>query len=230
MKCNLIKWESRDFINGSFLNHNMPRSRVELPNLPNLYSLSENDYLKARDVLARAFEKDPVWSHILEQFPNKYPYIFGVPLKYAFHYGKAYAPTSKIEGAAIWVGSPFIDMNIFRLIRSRSLRVGLKIGLNPGLKIMKAFEVAEKDRRTFMKGQSYIYLLTLGIHPDFQRQGHGFNLVKSMLDALPKELPVYLETGTEGNVKFYEKLGFEVINEITEPIFNSTFWELVYKK
>ncbi|TFG20171.1 MAG: N-acetyltransferase [Promethearchaeota archaeon] len=208
----------------------MPQSAVKLPILTNLHTITEHDHRKTNTALEKAFEKDPIWSRILEEFPDKYPFIFGVPLKYALRYGKAYAPTSNIEGAAIWIGSPFIDMNIFRLIRSRSLGVGLKIGLNLGLKIMKAFEIAEKDRRTFMKGQSYVYLLTLGIHPDFQRQGHGFNLVKSMLDALPNEIPVYLETGTEGNVKFYEKLGFEVINEITEPIFDSTFWELMYKK
>jgi hypothetical protein len=51
-----------------------------------------------------------------------------------------------------------------------------------------------------------------------------------MLDALSKEIPVYLETGTEGNVKFYEKLGFEVIKELTESTFDSTLWELVYNK
>ena len=208
----------------------MTKNVVELPNLTNLYTITERDHGKANTVLERAFEKDPVWSHILEEFPDKYPYIFGVPLKYASFYGKTYSPSSNIEGVAIWVGSPFIDMNIFRLIRSKSLGIGMKVGLKPGLKIMKAFEIAEKDRRSIMKGQSYVYLLTLGIHPDFQRQRHGFNLVKSMLDALPRDIPVYLETGTEGNVKFYEKLGFEVIKEITEPIFNSSFWELLYKK
>ena len=208
----------------------MPKSVVELPNLPQLYALTEKDYDKANIILAKAFEKDPIWSHILEDHPEKYPFIFSVPLKYTYYYGKGYAPSSNIEGVALWVGAPFIDMKIFRLIRSRSLGLGIKIGVNPGLKIMKAFETVEKDRRTLMKGKNYIYLLTLGVHPDYHRKGYGSNLVKSMLDALLDGVPVYLETGTEGNVKFYNNLGFEVIRKITEPIFHSNIWELIYTK
>ncbi len=208
----------------------MVRSIVHLPNLPNLYKITEADYERTNFALARAFEKDPIWSRILETSPDRYPYVFSVPLKYVLYYGVGYAPSDEIQGAALWVGTPYTDMTVLRLIRSQSLLLGMKIGLKTGLKINHAFHKMEKDRRTFMKGRNYVYLITLGIHPDYQRQGHGFNLVKSMLDALSNKVPVYLETATEGNVKFYEKLGFEVLKKITISLDELPMWELLFKK
>ncbi len=212
------------------LNHTMLRSIVELPDLSNLYRLSEKDFDKANTSLIKAFKKDPIWNRALERFPEKYQYLFGVPLKYTLYYGKGYAPSENIEGVALWLGSPYMDMSIFRIIRCRSLRLGLKIGLKAGKVIMEAFDIVEKDRHTNMKGQSYVYLSTLGIDPSYQRQKHGYNLVKSMLDALPHKIPVYLETATEGNVKFYENLGFKVIKEIIIPQYDLPMWELIFKK
>ena len=121
-------------------------------------------------------------------------------------------------------------MTIFRIIRARCIFAGMKIGLKIGGEIQKVFQIVDKDRKTWMKGKDYVYLIELGIHPDHQRQGHGYNLVKTMLDALPSNIPVYLETESEGNVKFYEKLGFNVVKKITVPIYDLPMWELIYNK
>ena len=54
--------------------------------------------------------------------------------------------------------------------------------------------------------------------------------MKTMLDALQSEIPVYLETESKKNVGFYEKLGFEVLKKITVPILDLPMWEMLYRK
>jgi ribosomal protein S18 acetylase RimI-like enzyme len=56
------------------------------------------------------------------------------------------------------------------------------------------------------------YLMYLGVHPDAQGTGAGSTLLRAALDdVLRREsAPVYLETGTERNVRFYERFGFHV--------------------
>jgi GNAT superfamily N-acetyltransferase len=56
------------------------------------------------------------------------------------------------------------------------------------------------------------YLMYLGVHPDAQGTGAGSALLRGALDTILRRetAPVYLETGTERNVRFYERFGFRV--------------------
>jgi ribosomal protein S18 acetylase RimI-like enzyme len=56
------------------------------------------------------------------------------------------------------------------------------------------------------------YLMYLGVHPDAQGTGAGSALLRSALDDILRRetAPVYLETGTERNVRFYQRFGFRV--------------------
>jgi GNAT superfamily N-acetyltransferase len=55
------------------------------------------------------------------------------------------------------------------------------------------------------------YLKLLGVDPDGQGKGIGSMLLRESLCELDEDaLPAYLETGTERNVRFYERFGFAV--------------------
>lgn len=55
------------------------------------------------------------------------------------------------------------------------------------------------------------YLKLLGVDPEGQGKGIGSTLLRESLRELDEDgLPAYLETGTERNVRFYERFGFEV--------------------
>jgi GNAT superfamily N-acetyltransferase len=55
------------------------------------------------------------------------------------------------------------------------------------------------------------YLKLLGVDPAGQGRGIGSALLRESLRELDRDgLPAYLETGTERNVRFYQRFGFEV--------------------
>lgn len=58
------------------------------------------------------------------------------------------------------------------------------------------------------------YLKLLGVDPAGQGKGIGSTLLRESLKELDRHgLPAYLETGTERNVRFYERFGFRVREE-----------------
>jgi ribosomal protein S18 acetylase RimI-like enzyme len=60
------------------------------------------------------------------------------------------------------------------------------------------------------------YLMALGVDPSHQHGGHGSGLVRRGIRRADNQtLPIYLETETGANASFYERLGFEVLDEIT---------------
>lgn len=206
----------------------MKKPTIKIPTLTSLYELTSKDYSAGCELLGEAFREDPIWCRILEDQPEKFPLIFGVPLKYTLKYGKVYAPTSQLDGIAAWLGSPYPDMTFWRMLRSGSIIPAMKLGSKIGGKISKVFKIIEEDRKSLMK-TPYVYLYVIGVHPSKQGQGMGTFLVKSMLEALPPDIPVYLETETEIDVKFYKKLGFEVVKEITVPVLDLPMWEMLYQ-
>ncbi len=197
-----------------------------LPDLLNCYSVKSEDFQKASITLGQAFSQDPIWTRILQGEPEKFPLVFGVPLKYSLKYGKVYASNSELQGIAAWVGTPYVDMSLWRLLRSGALKIIMKLGMKLGKRILNVFSQIEKDRKDLMKSP-YIYLYALGILPQEQGHGIGSKLVKDMLDNLPLKLPVYLDTETEDNVRFYQRLGFEVVKEVQVLPYNLPMWEMV---
>jgi ribosomal protein S18 acetylase RimI-like enzyme len=67
----------------------------------------------------------------------------------------------------------------------------------------------------------------LGISPAYQRQGIGSLLLQPILKQADSEgLPCYLETSTEGGVRFYQRRGFEVVRTGGFPEDNLKFWTM----
>jgi GNAT superfamily N-acetyltransferase len=62
------------------------------------------------------------------------------------------------------------------------------------------------------------YLAVLGTRPERQGEGLGSALLEPVLAECDRlEIPVYLETGRERNVHFYNRHGFAVSDEIRMP-------------
>lgn len=57
------------------------------------------------------------------------------------------------------------------------------------------------------------YLEVIAVHPSLQSRGIGRKVMQCILEYAKGE-PIYLECTQEGNLGFYKKLGFSVIEEI----------------
>jgi ribosomal protein S18 acetylase RimI-like enzyme len=197
--------------------------------LENLYKVKKQDRTKAGFVLANAFQHDPVWKKVLEGIgTGRIRGFFEGPVRYGLTYGSVYATSENLEGIAAWVPGNHADMTLWRGIRSGSMISGMKLGMKTIMKMKPIFGPLEAERRENMKGRDYIYLMIIGVGPEFQGQGFG----KTLLGALVQEsdftgTPLYLETATERNVMMYEKLGFKVLNRMVHPIINVPQWEMV---
>jgi ribosomal protein S18 acetylase RimI-like enzyme len=207
----------------------MKNTKINLiPPIDTLYEIQPKDFSRTCWMLGDAFRKDPLWSEILKKAPQKFSQVFGLPVRYALKYGKVLAPTDDIHAASVWVPTPYVNASLIRLILSGALKEGMKLGSNLGKKISDVFSIIEKDRRMNIQG-TFVYLYVLGVATSHQGKGLGSQLVRTMMQNLPPPIPIYLETESEANVRFYQRLGFDVIKEIQVPILNLPMWEMIYR-
>jgi ribosomal protein S18 acetylase RimI-like enzyme len=83
------------------------------------------------------------------------------------------------------------------------------------------------EYRDLAGGEEHCYIPLLAVHPNFQKRGHGYSIVRdllataALLATIPKKrcdlvfLDVY--AANEGAIALYQKCGFDVLNP-TAPI------------
>jgi ribosomal protein S18 acetylase RimI-like enzyme len=198
-----------------------------------LYKVQKKDIPKAGAALADAFHLDSVWRLFFrdEATIDQRGTLFEAPIKYCFKYGEVYATSEQLEGIAAWVLGDRADLTIWRMIRSGAISSGLKamrVCTKLAQKQGRIFKPLEVDRRANMMGRDYIYLMIIGVASEFQGQGYGRKLLEALIgESEQAGIPIYTETQTEENVRFYERLGFRPIKQITLPIINLPQWELL---
>ena len=58
----------------------------------------------------------------------------------------------------------------------------------------------------------------IGVRPDLQRRGAGSALMNAALEQCDRDrIPAYLESSLERNLPFYERHGFETIEQVDVP-------------
>ncbi len=197
----------------------------------NLIRLTNTQIKPSADVLARAFQEDPLFSYF---FPdeadreNKLPHLFTFMIRYAVLRGEVYG-TSKYEGVAVWLPSANFEMSPWRMLVSGGLSMSLKIGIRGMVRMMRYMDYTE----TIHKRQAPLehwYLPLIGVAPAFQGKGYASELLKPMftrLDAV--NLPCYLETLTQKDVSLYQHYGFDIVEEGTIPGTGIPVWAMLRK-
>lgn len=124
--------------------------------------------------------------------------------------------TDDHAGIALWIppghgGPSFLD----------SLRLMPSIGRLAGWRrlrtVTNAIAALEKRHRHHAP-EPHFYLSALGVEPERQGIGVGTALMMPVLDRCDRDrISAYLETATGRNVLLYERLGFDVVEELTVP-------------
>lgn len=186
---------------------------------PRIRRATEADIPAMAAVLARAFARDPFFSWLTGDAPER---NLRMRMGWAGILRRASAglretwTTADLAGVAIWLppgrsASSFLDAlrmvpALARLTGWRRLR-----------EVAAATELLEKRRRTHVPAPHW-YLSALGVDPERQRQGIGSALLSLVLERADADgTPTYLEAATARNVLLYERHGFEVVEELILP-------------
>ncbi len=198
-------------------------------NVAAFYRLQKQDARRAGKVLVEAFRDDPLWQALFQDVnPERRIGAFETPVRYCLKYGEVYAPSPALEGIAAWASGEMADMTPWRMLLSGALGSGIRMGMTVTRKMMRVFAPIEADRKATMQGRPYLYLLVIGVAPQFQGKGFGGRLLRALIEKSElMQAPIYLETETEDNVRLYEYFGFEVIKEVMLPVVDLPMWELV---
>lgn len=169
-------------------------------------------------MLARAFRQDPFFSYLAGDAPERNQRLrdgWSGILRYASARLSHTWTTDDLAGAAVWLPpnhrTPWLDS--LRLIPEMARFVGWR-----RLRLVTdALEVLEDRRRTHVPGPHFS-LSALGVEPDRQGTGIGTALMQPVLEQCDeRRLPAYLETAVARNVLLYERVGFDVVEELILP-------------
>ena len=170
-------------------------------------------------VLARAFAHDPFYLFLAGEASERNQRMRegwdGILRHASAHLSDTWT-TEDLAGVALWLppgyeGPSFIDS--LRLMPSIARLAGWgRLRL-----VTSAIETLERRRRSHVPVPHY-YLSALGVTPERQGEGIGSALMAPTLTACDERgVPAYLETAVARNVLLYERLGFDVVEELTLP-------------
>jgi ribosomal protein S18 acetylase RimI-like enzyme len=134
-----------------------------------------------------------------------------LPLQYGLRWGEVWG-TDDASAVATWVPPDSGEMGLGRMLRLGLARMPFRLGLAGSRRFMQAISATEPFHKT-VHGPHW-YLLAVGARSECQGRGLGSALVEigtSRADAAG--VPCYLETGTQSNIDFYTKRGFEIVGQ-----------------
>ncbi|MGH9303882.1 MAG: GNAT family N-acetyltransferase [Acidimicrobiales bacterium] len=163
--------------------------------------------------LARAFVDDPVSSYIFAAQPSRRRRLeryFAFQLRAVFlQVGEAYA-TGDLAAGALWIPPRQHRPPTFGQAVAQ-----LPIVLVLGSALVRGTRLVGLLERHHPRSAHY-YLATIGTDPSSQGAGRGSALMSEVLKRCDAQsIPSYLESSKESNVSFYERHGYEVIEEVT---------------
>ena len=192
-------------------------------------ALVRPDQLKtAADTLAEAFFDDPLMHIIAPDEKRRVkvgPWFFGMTVKYGMRWAQSWC-NDDASSAAVWFPATKTDISTIRMLRVGFGALPFKAGLSGASRFMRALSATEKFHKA-VEGPHW-YLMAVGTRVTRQGTGLGSALLElgtSQADAAG--IPCYLETGTESNVAYYSKRGFEVTGQA--DLFGFTLYGMVRK-
>lgn len=170
------------------------------------------------DVLARAFDDDPIFRGIL---PDEHHRRRALPVLFRewirrlhVHHEQASFTTDHLAGAALW--SPPGQWQIGLL--EQALMAPAMIGAFRG-RTLAALRTLLSIESFHPREPAHWYLRLIGCDPSRQGQGVGAALLRAVLDRCDAEnIGAYLESSNEKNHTFYRRHGFRLVREMTTPV------------
>jgi ribosomal protein S18 acetylase RimI-like enzyme len=190
------------------VNRDAPSSR---PADPGLRKATVDDIPRLRAVLAEAFYDDPIIGWLMPDAGKRRARLrrfFSIELRHmALPRGQVWT-TRDLTGVALimppgkWrvpLRATLLESGAFGARLGRAARLG----------------VAMEWRHACEVREPHYYVRDVGVLPEVQGRGLGCALMGPTLERCDREgLPAYLEASSERSAALYERLGFELIDEL----------------
>lgn len=178
----------------------------------NIVSAKRADKPRIVEVLCKAFPNDPQTKYILGSDGNRATKLKRL-MAYAFEYGMINGNVEISDdgnAAAIWKNRHSGKMSVHLLVES------ILFLLTYGPSGLQRISAMEKRIAAFYPDNiGFRYLWILGTDPHQQGKGYGSAILsKAIREQELNQIPLYLETSSEANVKYYERKGFSLYHSI----------------
>lgn len=201
-----------------------PQPRSVIPLLP-------KDYAAAGGVLSRAFLDDPLWLALMSDPQTRHANLakmFTGLAKTTTAAGGVAETTPGLDAVALWM-APGKELGWWPTVKSGLAipRFVMTLSSRDRRRMMAVLRQGDQRRKELMPNPHW-YLEAIGVDPERHGAGFGSALVRAgMRRADRDQAPIYLETETEGNVGFYEHLGFDVVEQTVAAGLNLPLWLMV---
>jgi ribosomal protein S18 acetylase RimI-like enzyme len=181
-------------------------------------------------LLAHAFAHDPFFGHLAGDGPERGERMrvgwMGL-LRHASDGLSTTYTTDDHAGAALWHPPGYRGAGFIGSLRMMPSLARLAGGYGQLRRISRAIDLLDARRHVHAPGRHF-YLSAVGVDPERQGQGIGTALLKPVLEqADAAGIPAYLETAVARNVLLYERLGFDVVQELDLPDTDIHGWLLL---
>ena len=185
---------------------------------------------EAAAIQARAFFDDPLFEFI---FPDerdrraRLAWVMRMGVGYGRRFGRVDTTAGTMLGHAVWLPPGETHVAGDRLTEAGFVEPERHMG-EEALARFGAFMEQVSPIHERLMPEPHWYLMILGVDPAYQGQGVGSALIQSMLArADAEEHRCYLETVKARNVPFYQKHGFDVLEETDVPGGGPHVWVMV---
>ena len=186
---------------------------------PAVVKVAPDESAQAGGVLGRAFHDDHQWLALMpdpEARRTKLPAMFTGATKWTAAASGVPERTAGFEAVALWL-APGRDIGLRSMVRSgfSSVRWALTPPFVDFRRMMAVLRQFDQRRREVMP-EPHWYVMAIGVDPERQGRGHGAALMQQGMQRADLDgRPIYLEADSDNVAGFYERLGFEVIDEMT---------------
>ena len=138
-------------------------------------------------------------------------------------YGLLYEPKTHRHGVSIWIKPQSDEIEAKMKIEKQQFLLN-QMGNASLACYQKMVSQMSKNADGLIDANAW-YLSIVGIKPEYQGRGLGLGLVTDVLHQSDElQLQTYLETFSERNMSFYQRLGFYTVNSFFEPTAASQYW------
>jgi GNAT superfamily N-acetyltransferase len=178
----------------------------------NIINAQRKDKTRIIEILCQSFQNDPQINYILGSNGNKNKKLMRL-MAYSFEFGLANGKVEISEdknSVAIWKSSNSKKMTINLFYESILFFFTFGWG---GIKRISAME--KKIAAFYPDKTIFNYLWILGTNPNEQGKGYGTAILSKAINNFEQnKVPIYLETSTDSNLKYYQRKRFELYHSM----------------